>query len=52
MITISFTAEQIDYIWRVLQARPYSEVVLLCASIKAQVEKQHAPPSAGTGPAQ
>lgn len=46
MITLTFTAEQADYIWTVLQGRPYGEVAVLCASIKAQVEKQRAPATA------
>lgn len=50
MITLTFTAEQADYLWTVLQSRPYGEVALLCASIKAQVEKQRAPAAADTEP--
>lgn len=46
MITLTFTAEQADYIWTILQQRPYGEVALLCANIKAQVEKQRAPTAA------
>lgn len=46
MITLTFTAEQADYIWTVLQSRPYGEVATLCASIKAQVEKANAKPAA------
>jgi hypothetical protein len=43
MITLTFTPEQADYLWSVLQTRPHGEVAQLCASIKAQVEKQRAP---------
>jgi predicted Zn-ribbon and HTH transcriptional regulator len=40
LLTVSFTPQQMDYVFQVLAMRPYSEVVGVIQEIQSQVKRQ------------